>query len=70
MTKDIHYLFVPKAELFAAEAAVMLGCSSAKVYILLNSGELKGRKEGRAWKVSVDEVYRYAECAHICICEH
>lgn len=60
-----HYLMVPKLELFATEAAVMLGCNVQKVYMLLKSGALEGYKEGKAWKISVDELYRYADRVHI-----
>lgn len=65
MVKEFHCLFVPKSELFVTEVAVMLSCSSAKVYTLLKNGELKGHKEGKAWKISVDELYRYADRSHI-----
>lgn len=43
-----------------SDAGSLLGCSSQIIYQLINRGELKAFKAGRAWKISSESVHRYA----------
>lgn len=43
------------------EAAQILGIGERTVYKLLQSGELTGRKIGRGWKVSAENLKRFTE---------
>ena len=43
------------------EAAQILGVGERTVYRLLQSGELVGRKLGRGWKISADNLKRFTE---------
>lgn len=42
-----------KCQLYVAEAAALMGCSSMKVYGLIRSGKLPAHKEGKAWKYAL-----------------
>ena len=44
-----------------SECAKILGVSERTVYKLLQSGELTGRKIGRGWKVSAENLKRFTE---------
>ncbi|WP_418626617.1 helix-turn-helix domain-containing protein [Anaerosinus sp.] len=43
-----------------SDAGSLLGCSSQVVYQLIQRGELKAFKTGRAWKISSSSVIDYA----------
>jgi len=44
-----------------SDAASLLGASSQTIYKLINSGELKAFKTGRAWKISTQSVNDYTK---------
>lgn len=52
-------VLLPKAMLYVAEAACVMGCSSEKVYGLIHRGKLPAHKEGKAWKICVDDLEAY-----------
>lgn len=50
-----------KCQLYVAEAAALMGCSSMKVYGLIRSGKLPAHKEGKAWKIRVVDLETYLD---------
>ena len=52
-------IYMPKTQLYVAEAAELLECSSLKVYGLIRSGKLNAHKEGKAWKIRVFDLNDY-----------
>lgn len=59
-------IYIPKTQLYVAEAAELLGCSSMKVYGLIRSGKLKAHKEGKAWKIRVFDLNDYLHSLTSC----
>jgi excisionase family DNA binding protein len=42
-----------------SDAGSILGCSSQTIYKLINTGELKAFKTGKAWKISAQSIKDY-----------
>ncbi len=57
----MYVVEIVKCQLHVAEAAALLGCSSMKVYALINSKKLPAHKEGKAWKIRVDDLKVYLD---------
>lgn len=51
----------PVVTLSLVEAADESGLSAATLRVLLNSGRLVGRKQGRDWTVTLSDLYTYLE---------
>lgn len=49
-----------KLLLTVSEAAYILNCSSASVYKLIHSGQLRYKIHGRAYRISSEDVENYA----------
>lgn len=54
-------LQLTKCQLHVSEAACLLGCSSMKVYGLIHTKQLNAHKEGKAWKIHVDDLTAYMD---------
>ena len=59
MTKNKTFKADADLPLTVTEAAQILRCGRALVLRLLNSGELKGRKVGRSWRISRDAITNF-----------
>lgn len=42
------------------EAAYILNCSSATIYKLINSGQLRYKNQGKAFRILAEDVENYA----------
>ncbi len=42
-----------------SDAGSILGCSSQTIYKLINTGEFKAFKTGKAWKISAQSIKDY-----------
>ncbi len=52
-------MLIEKRVLHVSDVASLLGCSSQVVYKLIDTGELKAYKAGRAWKIDAQSVLDY-----------
>lgn len=57
----MDFVKILKCQLHVSEVAASLGCSAMKVYGLIRSGKLPAHKEGKAWKIRVDDLKVYLD---------